>query len=156
MELTLHGIALDRERNDTTGEFGLRDGSAGLVGQVLKTDDWQEIKLFASTFLSGMAGGLQEMRDTTSITGDVTQVPKATARNASLAGASNVLNTYAAQVAKMIAEDGFFVRVPAGKQFYLYVTETLDQSKAARGNVRARLWQKSGDNADNANSNGSD
>jgi hypothetical protein len=147
MELTVHGIALDRERNETTGEFGLSDGSAGLVGQVIKTDDWQEIKLFASTFLSGMATGLQDLRDTTSITGDVTQVPKSTARNASLAGASNVLNTYAAQVAKMIAQDGFFVRVPAGKQFYLYVTQTLDQAKATRANTRARLWQQNGDNA---------
>jgi hypothetical protein len=25
--------------------------------------------------------------------------------------------------------------VPAGKQFYLYVTETIDQAKGMRGNV---------------------
>jgi len=142
VELTVNGIALDRQRDDTSGEFGLRDGSAGLVGQVLKTDDWQEIRLFASTFLAGMAGGLQEMRETTTFAGDIVQLPKATARNAAFSGAANVLNLYAEQIAKRIAEDGFYVRVPAGKQFYLYVTETLDQQKAVRGNQKTNLWGK--------------
>lgn len=141
-ELVINGIALDRQRDETTGEFGLRDGSAGLVGDVLKTDNWQEIKLFASTFLAGMAGGLQEMRDQTSAFGDVTQVPKATAKNAALQGTADVLNAYATHIAKIMEQDGYYVRVPAGKQFYLYVTQTLDQSKAVRGNIRADLWQK--------------
>ncbi|AWI09538.1 TrbI/VirB10 family protein [Ereboglobus luteus] len=142
VELVLNGIALDRQRNEATGEFGLRDGSAGLVGDILKTDDWQEIKLFASTFLAGMAGGLQEMRDQTSAFGDVSQVPKASAKNAALQGTSDVLNAYAARIQQIIAQDGYYVRVPAGKQFYIYVTQTLDKSKATRGNLRADLWQK--------------
>jgi hypothetical protein len=29
-----------------------------------------------------------------------------------------------------IARDGFYLRVPAGKPFYLYVTQTLDRSQA--------------------------
>ena len=143
MELALNGIALDRERDDVTGEFGLRDGSAGLVGQIIKTDDWQEIRLFASTFLAGMAGGLQDMQNTGALAGAGVAIPQATAKNASLAGAAGVLNAYAAQIQKRIQEDGFYVRVPAGKQFYLYVTQTLDKSKAVRGNNTAKLWRKS-------------
>ncbi|OAM89979.1 TrbI/VirB10 family protein [Termitidicoccus mucosus] len=145
MELTLNGIALDRERDDTTGEFGLRDGSAGLAGQIIKTDDWQEIKLFASTFLAGMASGLQDMQDNGSLAGAGgagIAIPQATAKNAALAGTAGVLNAYAAQIARRIEEDGFYVRVPTGKQFYIYVTQTLDKAKAARGNATARLWQK--------------
>lgn len=143
-ELVLNGIALDRQRDDTTGEYGLRDGSAGLVGEILKTDDWQEIKLFASTFLAGMASGLQDMQDTGSLVGMSAAIPQATAKNAALAGTADVLNAYAAQIAKMIAEDGFYIRVPAGKQFYLYVTQTLDKARANRGgNGGAKLWQKS-------------
>ena len=152
-ELTLEGIALDRARDEASGEYGLRDGSAGLVGHVIKTDDWQEIKLFASTFLAGMASGLQEMQDQTSALGITSQVPKATAKNAALAGTADVLNAYAAQIAKMIAEDGFYIRVPAGKQFYLYVTQTLDKARANRGgNGGAKLWQKSGDSNANQDS----
>jgi len=141
-ELTLNGIALDRERDDVSEKFGLRDGSAGLVGQVIKTDDWQEIKLFASTFLAGMASGLQNMQDTGALAGMGIAVPQATAKNAALAGTAGVLNAYAAQIQKQIQEEGFYVRVPAGKQFYLYVTQTLDKAKAVRGNNTAKLWQK--------------
>ena len=142
-ELVLNGIALDRAKDDTTGEFGLRDGSAGLLGTLVKTDDWQEIKLFASTFLAGFAGGLQELQNQGTAFGGVTQVPVASTRTAALKGSADVLNAYARQIQEAIARDGFFVRVPAGKQFYLYVTETIDQAKGTRGNVaNAEIWRK--------------
>jgi hypothetical protein len=142
-ELVLSGIALDREKDDVSGEFGLRDGSAGLLGTLVKTDDWQEIKLFASTFLAGMAGGLQEMQNQGSAFGGVVQVPMVTARNAALNGTADVLNVYARQIQEAIARDGFFVRVPAGKQFYLYVTETMDVARGTRGNVaNTEIWRK--------------
>ena len=142
-ELVLNGIALDREKNDVTGEFGLRDGSAGLAGELIKTDNLQEIKLFASTFLAGMASGLQELRNQGTPFGDVAQVPVASTRNAALQGTSDVLNAYAKRIQDVIAQDGFYVRVPAGKQFYLYVTETIDQDTGIRGNQRiADMWRK--------------
>ena len=140
-ELVLSGIALDRQRDEVTGEFGMRDGSAGLVGQLIRSDNWQEIKLFASTFLAGMASGLQEMRNQSTAFGDV-PVPVASGKNAALQGTSDVLNLYAKQIQDVIARDGFYVRVPAGKQFYLYVTETVDQAKGVRGNVRnEEIWR---------------
>lgn len=146
-ELVLDGIALDRNKDDTTGEFGMRDGSAGLLGDLIKSDDWQEIKLFASTFLAGFAGGLQELRTQNTALGDLVQVPKASGRNAALQGTADVLNAYAKQIQEAIARDGFFVRVPAGKQFYLYVTETIDVAKGTRGNVaNAEIWRKSHEN----------
>jgi hypothetical protein len=141
-ELVLTGIALDRARDEASGEFGLRDGSAGLLGQLVKSDDWQEIKLFASTFLAGAASGLQQMQNQGSLYG-LASVPVASARNAALQGTADVLNAYAKQIQEAIARDGFFVRVPAGKQFYLYVTETIDQAKGTRGNVaNADIWRK--------------
>jgi len=141
-ELVLNGIALDRAKDDVSGEFGLRDGSAGLLGQLVKTDDWQEIKLFASTFLAGAASGLQQLQNQGTAFG-TTQVPVASGRNAALQGTSDVLNTYAKQIQEAIARDGFFARVPAGKQFYLYVTETVDVARGTRGNVaNAEIWRK--------------
>jgi len=140
-ELVLSGIALDRQRDDVTGEFGLRDGSAGLAGNLIRSDNWQEIKLFASTFLAGMASGLQELRNQSTAYGDV-PVPVASGKNAALQGTADVLNLYAKQIQDVIVRDGFYVRVPAGKQFYLYVTETVDQAKGARGNVRnEEIWR---------------
>jgi hypothetical protein len=146
-ELVLDGIALDRAKDDSSGEFGLRDGSAGLLGDLIKSDDWQEIRLFASTFLAGFAGGLQELRSQSTAFGDLAQVPKASGRNAALQGTADVLNAYARQIQEAIARDGFFVRVPAGKQFYLYVTETIDVAKGTRGNVaNAAIWRKTHEN----------
>lgn len=146
-ELVLTGIALDREKDDATGEFGLRDGSAGLLGTIVKSDDWQEIRLFASTFMAGMASGLQELRNQGGVLGDLAQVPVASGRNAALQGTADVLNAYARQIQEAIARDGFFVRVPAGKQFYLYVTETIDQAKGLRGNrSNDEIWRKDHEN----------
>ena len=48
-ELHLEGIALDREKDPNGEGWGITDGSAGLRGQVLKTDNMAEIKLFAAT-----------------------------------------------------------------------------------------------------------
>jgi hypothetical protein len=141
-ELVLTGIALDRQRDDVTGEFGMRDGSAGLLGTLLKTDNWEEIKLFASTFLAGMASGLQQLQTEQTLVG-LSQVPLATGRNAALLGTSNVLNAYAHQIQEAIERDGFYVRVPAGKQFYIYVTETIDLAKATRANQSDEdIWRK--------------
>jgi hypothetical protein len=40
------------------------------------------------------------------------------------------LDRFADQIASSIERDGFFVRVPAGKQFYVYCTEAIDLTKA--------------------------
>ena len=70
-------------------------------------------------------------------------MPVASSRTAALKGSADVLNAYARQIQEAIERDGFFVRVPAGKQFYLYVTETIDQAKGTRGNVaNAEIWRK--------------
>ena len=133
-ELPLHGVALDMERNETTGTWQLTDGSAGLKGDILKTDNWAEIKLFVATFLSAATTGLENTTTSTNaLTGESTQTPLATPKNAALAGSSAVLNQYAQQILDSIKRDGFYVRVPAGKQFYLYVTQTIDLDNAKRG-----------------------
>jgi hypothetical protein len=133
-ELPLHGVALDMERDYRYGTWGLTDGSAGLRGDILKTDNWAEIKLFVATFLSAAATGLQQTQDVSSpLTGATEQLPLSTPQNAALQGTSAVLNQYAQQIADSIKRDGFYVRVPAGKQFYLYVEETIDLQKARRG-----------------------
>ncbi|HTS18517.1 MAG TPA: TrbI/VirB10 family protein [Verrucomicrobiae bacterium] len=130
-ELHLQGIALDRDK-DADGEgWGLTDGSAGLRGQLLKTDNLAEIKLFAATFLSGAASALSQTRQTVLGTELLPSL-----QNAPLQGAENVLATYAQQILDTIQRDGFYVRVPAGTEFYLYVTQTIDKSDARVGGTR--------------------
>jgi hypothetical protein len=111
-------IALNRESNPA------RDGSSGLAGEVLRTDNARELKLFAATFLSAATAALQEQRTSTGLLGE-TALPTATARNATLAGTGAILRDYAQQVRESIARDGFYLRVPAGQPFTLYVTQPL-------------------------------
>lgn len=130
-ELSVDGLALDREYAGDTGAWGPNDGSAGLRGQVIKADGDRELKLFAATFLSSATAALQDTRMTTGLLGEAS-LPTTTARNAALAGTSAVLREYAQSMREAIARDGFFLRVPAGKPFYLYVTQTLDLAQAHR------------------------
>ena len=129
-ELTVNANALDRD-DSGTGRWGERDGTIGLTGQVLKSDSSAEIKFFLSTFMSGASGAFEQTQNTLFGTQS-----RSTVRNAGIAGASQVLNNYAQQIAETIRKDGVFVRVPAGKQMYLYVTHTIDRSAAKIGNLR--------------------
>ncbi|HVX91056.1 MAG TPA: TrbI/VirB10 family protein [Candidatus Paceibacterota bacterium] len=131
-ELPISGIALDREKNGDGEGWGITDGSAGLRGRLIKSDNLAEIKLFAASFLSGAAGALTE-RDQT-VFGPIATP---SLQNAPLKGAQDVLAAYAKQILDSIQRDGFYVRVSAGKQFYLYVTQTLDRDDATVGGSRA-------------------
>jgi len=129
-EMQLKAIALDREFDNNTNQsgWGLTDGSAGLRGEVLKSDNLADIKLFAATFLSGAANALTEKQET--IFGPI-NAPSL--NNAPFQGAQAVLQTYAQQIYDSIQKNGFYVRVPSGKQFYLYVVQTIDRADATFG-----------------------
>lgn len=131
-ELVVEGMALEREFDRITGSLGEADGSAGIRGTVVRADDLREAKMFAATFLSTATSALQDMRASAGLLGEFS-LPATTARNATLAGAGSVLREYAQQLREAIARDGFYLRVPAGKPFYLYVTETLNPNRARVG-----------------------
>lgn len=124
-ELQLKALALDREFSGDQEGWGITDGSAGLRGRVIKSDDMADIKLFAATFLSGAAGALTEKQQT--VFGPISSPSLA---NAPFEGAQKVLSIYAQRIYDAIQKDGFYVRVPSGKQFYLYVIQTIDRADA--------------------------
>src|SRR5438128_1624990 len=92
-ELRLKAIALDREFASGQEGWGITDGSAGLRGRIIKSDDMAEIKLFAATFLSGAAGALTEKQPT--IFGPVNSP---SLNNAPFQGAQDVLKIYAQRI----------------------------------------------------------
>lgn len=129
-ELRLSGLALDREFESETNQvgWGITDGSAGLRGRLIKSDNLAEIKLFAATFLSGAANALTEKEQTVFGTVDSRSL-----NNAPFKGAEKVLSVYAQRIYETIQRDGFYVRIPSGKQFYLYVLQTIDRADARIG-----------------------
>ncbi|HXI73070.1 MAG TPA: TrbI/VirB10 family protein [Verrucomicrobiae bacterium] len=138
-EMEVKAIALDREFATSTNQTGwaITDGSAGLRGEVIKTDNLADLKLFAATFLSGAAGALTEKQQT--VFGPINSP---TLNNAPFAGAQAVLQTYAQRIFDVIQNDGFYVRVPSGKQFYLYVLQTIDAADALPGGTAIPVAQK--------------
>ncbi len=130
----VEGMALSRDAN---GLEPTADGTAGIPGVILRTDDWRETKLFAATFLATATAALQDTRSSFSGFGE-SVVPAATVRNATLAGTGAVLREYARQIQDAIKDNGVYVRVPAGTPFYLYVTEPIDGEKFG-GSMRSKL-----------------
>lgn len=125
-ELAFNGVALDREYDHDIDGYGITDGSAGLKGRVMATDDLQELKVLASAALSGFARGTQDRNQTalgTTITGSVS--------NGVREGFGDVFNLYAQRTLKDIEDNGYFVRVAAGKEFYVYVLAAVDPQKAS-------------------------
>ena len=140
-ELTLEGIALDRELDFNSGQWGIRDGSAGLKGYLIKSDSWNEIRLFASTFLAAAAQGIKDYDRYISDSGSSINIARNTAGNAALDGTTAILEEYARQIRAAIERDGYYIRVPTGKQFYVYVTQTIDAREATRANEKNQnIW----------------
>ena len=61
-ELNVSGLALDHEPDKETGGWGITDGSAGLRGRLIKTDNLAEVKLYVAALLSGAADVFTDRR----------------------------------------------------------------------------------------------
>ena len=139
-ELVFNGVALDREYEHEIDGYGITDGSGGIKGRVMATDDLQELKMLASAALSGFARGTQDRQQNalgTTITGSVS--------NGVREGVGDVFDLYAKRTLKDIEENGYYVRVAAGKEFYVYVLESVDPQKASIAGVKMRATAAAAD-----------
>jgi hypothetical protein len=163
-ELVVKGYALDREDDPEfkalmvgsvvvdpkVKTWGITDGSAGLRGVVLRTNNAAELNLFVATFIAGIAQSVQGT--VTNVFGQTVPSPNVSGAggvpgyivNPPAQGTEAVLDRYAQMVMDSIERDGFFIRVPAGKLFYVYVTEDILTGKATIGGSR-RLRQVQSD-----------
>jgi hypothetical protein len=146
-ELILKGRALDRRELQVTDRarvrsWGLDDGADGLVGYTLSTLDDEEIRLFVSAAISGLAQGAaaiagrqQPSPGLGGLLGATQLAPTAADVSVSAAsqGAVAVAGQLATRIRQEIAQRGYYVRVPAGKEFYLFVEQTIDPRAAAIG-----------------------
>jgi hypothetical protein len=136
-ELVVRGMILDMEKDDDLDSYGITDGSAGLRGDVIRTANSDLIKLYTASLISGIAGafstganGVLGNRVYTNNTALGTSALQGAVINPAVSASQSVLDRYAEQIESTIERDGFFVRVPAGKQFYVYCAEAIDLSNA--------------------------
>ncbi len=138
-ELVVNGVALARQDESSkyggAETWGLEDGSFGMLGKTVRSDKYGDLKLFLSAFLAAGAETLQTRNGQTvgpyggTFQGQIQQTPQ----NAALSGVSAVLDEYIQQLKEEVARNGFYTRVPAGTQFYIYVRQTLDLDDARIG-----------------------
>ncbi|NQZ56813.1 MAG: TrbI/VirB10 family protein [Lentisphaeraceae bacterium] len=150
-ELPIKAFPLDYSYNSRTKKYGITDGTAGLRGKVIETDDYQKLKLYATTFIQGVSEGLfqtiQAQNTDTSQLDESDDQSRVNNDQQIRAGASRGLETvtklYAQQILEEIKEHGSYVRVAGGTYFYLYVQETLDVANAQLGAKLLSAPQKS-------------
>ena len=135
-ELPVEGIALDSSPRPDGSGWDITDGSAGLRGMTLKGDNYAEIKEIIARAISAGAAGFVPTVTSIGPLGSVSSTTTGSWQTALAQTVQAAGQVYGNQVLQSIKDDGVYIRVPAGKTFYLYVTQTIDLTKATRGGSR--------------------
>ena len=131
-ELPLSGTVLDYAPDGTSGDqWAETDGSAGLRGYMIAADKYAEAKAILAAMVSAGAGAFPSMTNIISpLTGGVTQVQQGGYQDAISAGIQAGGQIYSQRLLEGLKNDPYYVRVPAGTTFYLYVSQTVDLAHA--------------------------
>lgn len=100
----------------------------------MMTDDYQELKMLASAALSGFARGTQDRTQTalgTTITDSVS--------NGVREGAGEVFELYAKRTLKDVEDNGYFVRVAAGRSSMFMCSNRWIRTRPESPESRSRL-----------------
>ena len=134
-QLPLAGTVLDNAPDEREpGRWKESDGSAGLKGYKIAADQYAEAKAILASIVSAGAGAFPGVTNIISpLTGGATQLQGGGMTQALSAGIQAGGQLYAQRLLEGLQKNPYYVRVPAGTLFYLYVTQTVDLNKAARG-----------------------
>jgi hypothetical protein len=153
-ELVVKGLALDREYGKEFNTWAIMDETAGIRGTVIPVDKLADLKLLTATMISGGSAALEST--STSFFGGQTATTNGRGAggvagvviNPVTQGVQAVLNQYAQRIMNAIERDGFFIRVPPSKQFYVKIAEPIYLSKmtprgeSARRKVQSEFLQE--------------
>jgi hypothetical protein len=134
-ELRLSGLALTKEALIGQDSWHLHDGSAGIRGEIIKSDEWDELMAYAAQFMATFAENLNQEEVTITDWGQTTTKPGGTkyAINEGIAAATR---EYATKLLDEVKNQGYFVRCPGGTEFYLYVTDIVNMNEATIAGTR--------------------
>ncbi|MES2309331.1 MAG: TrbI/VirB10 family protein [Verrucomicrobiota bacterium] len=138
-QLPVTGIALDYSPEVGQGTFKITDGSAGLRGRVKSNvDEMQAWAIITKGIQQASEAYVQ--KNLTISNGSVTSSQNGGIKDALAMGAAGMAQQGNQNIQQSIQQATVFVRVPAGKEFYLYVTQVIDLSK---GKIGATFTQTS-------------
>jgi hypothetical protein len=134
-QLPLSGTVLDYAPDEKDpGSWKDTDGSAGLWGYQIASDKYAEAKAMLASMVAAGAGAFPGVTNIISpLTGGATQLQGGGMTQALSAGIQAGGQLYAQRLLDGLQKNPYYIRVPGGTLFYLYVTQTVDLDKAARG-----------------------
>ena len=141
-ELGVKGIALSNTQHGRDQKWGITDGSAGLEGEILKSDKLAQLKEIIASTISAAGSGLVPVTTTTSPFGNTQTATTGSAQAVLGETIQSAGRVYAEQIMQSIQRDGWFVRCKAGSSFYLYTLETIDLANAHIGSSKPVKEQK--------------
>jgi hypothetical protein len=129
-EYVINGIALNHEPLPD-GTHAITDGSPGIRGRIVKTDNYLELKILISEALQGYARSQQSTFN--SVLGIV---PENTNRNAALGSGISGASAFSSLLVRKMEQDLEYVQVPAGTIFYLFTEDVFEPELRSIAGIR--------------------
>jgi len=131
MELQIQGTVLEKSNQPGSKDRAtITDMAAGLPGRVMNNQNLNEMLQYVMAFTMGLAQGYETNTTYSNGTTIVTSNDGST-KNA-LAHAFDAMATVALQnISEQIAKESYYIRVAAGTEFYLYISQVTNVEKAA-------------------------
>ncbi len=148
-QLDITGIALDCNR--TESDWGKSDGSFGIRGRLISNADQAKMAAVFAKFISGVGTGM--VSQNYNYTGGSTiSTTGGTWKDSIGSGLKDAFQQVAKNYLDAAAKEVAYIEAEAGTEFYIYVQQIIDPSKAARGKMTAAnnlLTGQSGNNVKN-------
>ena len=129
-ELQLKGIALEKSPYpDNRMLAAITDMSAGIPGQVMSNENLSKFLVYTLAFGQGLAQGYQTNEVYTD-SGVTVTTQDGTTKNAMARGAETLAQVMLQDVSQMIAKESYYIRVPSGTEFYIFVQQVINLDDA--------------------------
>ena len=131
MELQLQGRVL--EKSNQAGDKSkatITDMAAGIPGRVMGNANLNEMLQYTMAFARGLSEGFETTKTFDNGSTIVTENDGST-KNALAKAFETLSNVALENITDKISKESYYIRVPAGTEFYLYIEQVTDVEKAA-------------------------
>jgi len=129
-ELQLKGVALEKSTHPENRMLAaITDMSAGIPGQVMSNENLSKFLVYTLAFGQGLAQGYQT-NEVYIDSGVTITTQDGTTKNAMARGAETLAQVMLQDVSQMIAKESYYIRVPSGTEFYIFVQQVINLDDA--------------------------
>ena len=131
LELQLQGRIL--EKSNQAGDKSkatITDMAAGIPGRVMNNNNLNEMLQYTMAFAQGLSAGFQT-KTTYDNGSTIVSRNDGSTKNALATAFESLSNVALENITDKISKESYYIRVPAGTEFYLYIEQVTNIEKAA-------------------------